>query len=145
MRILIIVLCIATNISVLAQDVSKKDKDIILQQMANLRSAHLNSDTNLADKLYHPDLILTSQSGKKYKKELVLENIQHNFESYKNSDIEFLRVADNVILTNYINERKYEGFDKGKFRLSVVWKKSESTWRIIAMQSSRINEKISNN
>lgn len=145
MRLLIIFLFLATNISIVAQEVSESEQELILKQLENLRTAHLNSDVDLVDRLYHPNLILTSQSGKKYKKEVVVQNIEHKFESYQNSDFEFLKVTDDVVITNYINERKYKGFDKGKFRLSVVWTKSKGTWQIIAMQSSRINEKIANN
>ncbi len=114
--------------------------DQIQRQIDNLKKAHLNSDVDLADRLYHPNLILTSQSGTKYDKEVALKNIENTFESYVNADIEFLQVSNSVVLTNYINERKYKDFDKGRFRLTVLWIKHEGEWKIISMQSSKIKE-----
>lgn len=125
----------------MAQQMDAKITSEIQKQIENLRTAHLNSDMALADKLYHPDLILTSQSGKKYKKGVALMNIKNTFESYKSSDIEFLQVSDYVVITNYINERKYKDFEKGTYRLTVVWTMYESEWRIISMQSSKIKER----
>jgi len=130
-----------TSYGITAQDVSPEITVEIQKQIENLRKAHLNSDKALADKLYHPNLILTAQSGKKYKKELALKNIENTFENYESSDFDFLQVAPDVVLTNYINERKYKDFKKGKFRLTVVWTKHEGDWQIISMQSSKIKER----
>ena len=116
----------------------------IKKQINALRTAHLNSDVALVDTLYHPDLILTSQSGKKYKKDVALENIKNTFESYESSDFEFLKVSDEVVITNYINERKYKDIPKGTFRLTVVWTKHEGVWKIISMQSSKVKERKKN-
>ncbi|MDB4293155.1 nuclear transport factor 2 family protein [Maribacter sp.] len=113
----------------------------IQAQIEKLKTAHLNSDVTLADKLYHPNLILTSQSGKKYNKDVALINIKNTFESYKNSEIQWLQVSGDVVLTNYINERKYKDFDKGTYRLTVVWTRQEGEWRIISMQSSQVKER----
>ncbi|WP_394972714.1 nuclear transport factor 2 family protein [uncultured Croceitalea sp.] len=144
MRFLAVLLFFVGNTSLLSQEVSAKEHDAILKQIKNLRTAHLNSDVDLADKLYHPQLILTSQSGKKYKKDVALENIKNTFEIYESSEIEFINISDNVVLTNYINERKYKDFDKGKYRLTVVWTKHEDAWKIISMQSSKIKERKKN-
>jgi len=124
-----------------AQETGYEIRIQILEQIDNLRTAHLNSDIALADSLYHPDLMLTSQSGKKYNKEIALSNLENTFESYESSDIEFLTVSDDVILTNYINKRKYKDFDKATFRLTVVWTKHENEWKIISMQSSKVKNR----
>ncbi|TMM58652.1 nuclear transport factor 2 family protein [Maribacter algarum] len=139
MRFLVILLCFMVNASLLSQEPNVKERDI-LKQIEHLRTAHLNSDVDLASELYHSQLILTSQSGKKYKKDVALVNIKNTFESYESSDIEFVYISDDVVLTNYINERKYKDYDKGKFRLTVVWTKHEDAWKIISMQSSKIRE-----
>ncbi len=110
----------------------------IYLQIEALRKAHLRSDTTLANTLYHPDLILTSQSGKKYNKKEVLENIKNTFEYYEDGNADFLRLSEDVILTNYINERKYKDLPKGAFRITTIWKIYEGSWRIISMQSSKI-------
>ncbi len=110
----------------------------IYLQIEALRTAHLRSDTTLANTLYHPDLILTSQSGKKYNKKEVLENIKNTFEYYEYGNADFLRLSEDVILTNYINERKYKDLPKGAFRITTIWKIYEGSWRIISMQSSKI-------
>ncbi len=123
-----------------AQETNPEMKEQIEQQINNLRTAHLNSDVDLAKKIYHPKLILTSQSGKKYDKAAALANTKNTFESYENSDIQFLQISRNVVLTNYINERKYKGFDKGRYRLTVVWTKFKEIWTIISMQSSKIKQ-----
>ena len=141
MRFLVILLFFVGNTSLLSQETSVKEQDAILKQIEHLRNAHLNSDVDLASELYHPQLILTSQSGKKYKKDVALVNIKNTFESYESSDIEFVYISDDVILTNYINERKYKDYDKGKFRLTVVWTKHKGAWKIISMQSSKIRER----
>lgn len=122
------------------QEIRSEILSEIEAQIALLRTAHLKSDVTLVDKIYHPNLILTSQSGKKYKKDIALKNIENTFESYEYSDIEFLRVSDDALITNYINERKYKDFPKGKFRLTVVWTRHEDKWKIISMQSSKIKE-----
>ncbi|MEP3208179.1 MAG: nuclear transport factor 2 family protein [Maribacter sp.] len=132
---LFIALLLSSFIS--AQGVETKIKE----QIDALRTAHLNSDVSIADALYHPDLILTSQSGKIYKKDVALENIKNTFESYESSDFQFLEVSNEVVITNYINERKYKDFPKGKFRLTVVWTKHEDVWKIISMQSSKVKER----
>ncbi|WP_350288915.1 nuclear transport factor 2 family protein [uncultured Croceitalea sp.] len=124
-----------------AQEITPEIKGQILNQIDSLKIAHLHSDSSLANRLYHPDLMLTSQSGKKYNKKVALINIKNTFESYQNSDIVLLKVADDVIISNYINERKYKDFPKGKFRLTTVWKIHEGSWKIISMQSSKIKEK----
>ncbi|WP_350284612.1 nuclear transport factor 2 family protein [uncultured Croceitalea sp.] len=124
-----------------AQELRPEIKLQVQEQIENLRTAHLNSDVDLADKLYHPDLILTSQSGKKYNKEVALKNLENTFEYYENSDITFLPISENVVLTNYINERKYKDFDKGTYRLTVVWTKHRGKWRIISMQSSKVKQR----
>ncbi len=121
-----------------AQEVSSAIKGEIQGQINKLRTAHLKSNVALADKLYHPHLILTSQSGKKYNKEVALLNIKNTFEAYESAEIEFLTVSDDVILTNYINERKYKDFPSGSYRLTVVWTIHEDTWKIISMQSSKV-------
>lgn len=141
MRFLVILLFFIGNASLLSQETTVKKQDAILKQIEHLRTAHLNSDVDLASKLYHPQLILTSQSGKKYKKNVALVNIKNTFESYESSDIEFVYISDDVVLTNYINERKYKDFEKGAYRLTVVWTKHEDAWKIISMQSSKIKER----
>ncbi|WP_298487453.1 nuclear transport factor 2 family protein [uncultured Maribacter sp.] len=125
----------------ISQEISTAEKEQILLQITNLKTAHLNSDAVLADKIYHDNLILTSQSGKKYSKKEALANIKNAFESYENSDISFLNIDTNVILTNYSNKRKFKGLDEGEYRLTVVWKKQETNWVIISMQSSKIKKK----
>ncbi len=125
----------------IAQEVSNEKKQQIKEQIAQLRTAHLNSDIDLATKIYHPNLILTSQSGKKYDTKVALLNLKNTFESYENSAIEFLNLAENVVLTNYINKRKYKDFDKGRFRLTVIWMFEKERWQIISMQSSKIKER----
>lgn len=140
-----LLLCtILFSFSINGQGITSEIKSQILNQIDSLKIAHLNSDSSLANSLYHPDLILTSQSGKKYNKEVALINIKNTFESYQNSDIVLLKVTENVIISNYINERKYKDFPKGKFRLTVVWKIHEGSWKIISMQSSKIKEKKKN-
>ncbi len=134
--------CMFFSLIGIAQEVSHKNKIDITHRISELRNAHLNSDEKLVSDIYHSDLILTSQSGKKYTKKIALINIKNTFESYESSDIEFLKLAENIVLTNYINERKYKNFDKGKFRLTVIWKFENERWQIISMQSSRIKEKI---
>lgn len=114
----------------------------IQDQINALRKAHLNSDVDLANQLYHPKLIVTSQSGKKYTKKEALENIKNSFEYYENLEIEFMPLSNDVVLTNYLNERKYKDFEKGIFRLTTVWTKDEGDWRIISMQSSRLKQKL---
>ena len=114
----------------------------IQDQINALKKAHLNSDVDLANQLYHPKLIVTSQSGKKYTKKEALENIKNSFEYYENLEIEFMPLSNDVVLTNYLNERKYKDFEKGIFRLTTVWTKDEGDWRIISMQSSRLKQKL---
>jgi hypothetical protein len=137
-------LSVFVSIGVLAQEIGTEVQSEIQNQIDNLRTAHLNSDVDLADKIYHPNLILTSQSGKKYKKDVALVNIKNTFESYESSDIEFVHISDDVVLTNYINERKYKDYDKGKFRLTVVWTLHEDSWKIISMQSSKVKDRKKN-
>lgn len=140
MKIATLLACLLYCFLGLAQQVSPEAQKRIEEQIENLRTAHLKSDADLAAKIYHQDLILTSQSGKKYKKEVALKNLKNTFEIYESSDIEFLKVSDAVVITNYINERKYKNFDKGIFRLTVVWKQDQGDWKIISMQSSRIKK-----
>lgn len=123
------------------QKVSHEVSESILEQIDKLKTAHLNSDVVLADKLYHPNLILTSQSGKKYNKKVALINIKNTFEIYESSEIEFLPISSNVVLTNLINNRKYKDFDKGSYRLTAVWIIHKGKWKIISMQSSKIKSK----
>ncbi|MFS4467214.1 nuclear transport factor 2 family protein [Maribacter sp. 2210JD10-5] len=132
------------SIGVFAQEASPEIKDQIQEQIDNLRTAHLNSDVDLADSLYHPKLILTSQSGKKYKKDVALKNIENTFEHYESSEIEFLAITENVMLANYINERKHKGLEKGRYRLTVVWTDDEGIWKIISMQSSEVKQPTKN-
>lgn len=124
-----------------SQELSQQDKTAIQKQLENLRTAHLNSDSVLVKSIYDTDLVLTSQSGTRYDFDTAVKNLQHKFESYQSSDFYFLPLDANVVLTNYINERKYEGFDKGKFRLTVIWRKHEDNWKIVSMQSSRIKKR----
>ncbi len=124
-----------------AQDISSENITQIEHQIEQLKIAHLNSDSAMADALYHPKMILTSQSGKKYNKEIALKNIENNFEIYESSEIEFLPISNDVVLTNYVNERKYKTLEKGRYRLTVVWTKHEKQWKIISMQSSKIKKK----
>ncbi len=138
MKILLIIVVTLFAVSGNAQDISTEVTAQIHKQIKYLRAAHLNSNVDLADKIYHPSLILTSQSGKKYNKEIALVNIKNTFESYENSEIEFLSISENVALTNYINQRKYKDFPKGTYRLTVVWTMHNDTWKIISMQSSKV-------
>ncbi|MFP2995390.1 nuclear transport factor 2 family protein [Spongiivirga sp. MCCC 1A20706] len=140
MKIATLLACLLFCFLGFAQQVSPETQQQIKQQIENLRTAHLKSDAELAAKIYHQDLILTSQSGKKYKKEVALKNLKNAFEIYESSDIEFLNASDAVVITNYINERKYKDLDKGVFRLTVVWKQYQGDWKIISMQSSRIKK-----
>lgn len=127
--------------SSMAQETDSSIKLKIYLQIEALRTAHMRSDTMLANALYHPNLILTSQSGKRYGKKEALENIKNTFENYEYLDVEFLRLSEDVILTNYINERKYKDLPKGAFRVTTIWKIYEGSWRIISMQSSKIKDK----
>lgn len=136
--LLVMVITLLLTLSGNAQETSSAVTEHIHKQIKNLRTAHLNSNVELADQLYHPNLILTSQSGKKYNKEVALVNIKNTFEAYESSEIEFLTVCEDVVLTNYINERKYKDFPKGRYRLTVVWTIHNNTWKIISMQSSKV-------
>ncbi len=136
----ILYLFLAVGTSGFAQDVPADVQSKITAQMALLREAHLNSNPQLAENLYHPKLILTSQSGKTYTRELALSNLKNAFEFYESSDIRFIQVAKDVVLTSYLNERKYVNFDKGTFRLTAIWKLENGQWQIISMQSSRIKK-----
>ncbi len=128
----------------MAQEVPKTIQSKILMKMDLLRQAHLNSDPGLADTIYHPLLILNSQSGKKYDKETALKNLENKFEMYRTSDIEFLQVTDGAVLVNYINERKYGNFEKGVFRVTAIWVQVTEGWKIISIQSSRIKKPTKN-
>ncbi|MEO0508024.1 MAG: nuclear transport factor 2 family protein [Bacteroidota bacterium] len=121
-----------------AQDVNAAIEAKILSQMDQLKKAHLESNPALGDLIYHPKLILTSQSGKKYGKEMALTNLENTFEQYDVSDLEFVTVSENVVLTNYLNTRKYKDFPSGTFRLTAVWTKNDATWQLISMQSSKV-------
>lgn len=138
---ILVAFIILLSVSGIAQELNPQIKAKIQAQINQLKVAHLTSNVSLANELYHPKLILTSQSGKKYNKAVALENIKNTFESYESSEIEFLSITDDVILTNYINERKYKDFDKGKYRLTVVWTKHEGIWQLISMQSSKVKER----
>ena len=110
----------------------------IEQQMLLLKEAHLESNPELADGVYHKDLVLTSQSGKKYGKKTALLNLKNAFDLYESASVYYLHITNDVVLTNYINERKYANFEKGTFRLTAIWKFDQGIWQIISMQSSRI-------
>lgn len=141
---IIFLLCVYITVSSCGEikKANSEISELIHKKIDELKTAHLNSDVALADKLYHPDLMLTSQSGKKYGKEVALLNIKNTFEMYENSEIEILTVSPNVVLTNFINERKYKDFDKGTYRLTTVWTTHQREWKIISMQSSKIKKKI---
>lgn len=127
-----------------AQEVNTAIEAKILSQMENLKKAHLESNPALGDLVYHPKLILTSQSGKKYGKEMALTNLENTFEKYEVSDLEFVTVSENVVLTNYLNTRKYKDFPSGTFRLTAVWTKNDATWQLISMQSSKVKAQKKN-
>ena len=135
--IFLILFCVAF---VFGQNQGQKAEQEIVEQMKTLREAHLTSDSELAHDVFDKKLILTSQSGKIYKKKDVLKNIENKFESYENSGIRFLHLSKEIVIVNFINERKFAGFVKGKFRVTAVWLKSGNVWRIISMQSSKIKE-----
>ena len=120
------------------QEVDAAVQKEILSQMEHLKKAHLESNPALGDLVYHPNLILTSQSGKKYGKEMALTNLENTFEKYEVSDLEFVTVSETVMLANYLNTRKYKDFPSGTFRLTAVWTKNEVAWQLISMQSSKV-------
>ena len=120
------------------QEVAASTQKKIEQQLELLKEAHLKSSPELAERVYHDDLVLTSQSGKKYGKETALLNLKNTFELYQSSAVEFLQISNDVVLANYINERKYANFEKGTFRLTAIWKLEQRIWQIISLQSSRI-------
>ncbi|RKR15202.1 uncharacterized protein DUF4440 [Maribacter vaceletii] len=142
MRLLVILCTLFISTYCISQEINAIEKEEIQLQITNLKNAHLNSDVDLANKIYHENLILTSQSGKKYSKKEALANITNAFESYESADIVFLKIDTNVVLTNYINKRKFKGFDEGEYRLTAVWKKQANNWVIISMQSSKVKKKI---
>ncbi|MEL7270967.1 MAG: nuclear transport factor 2 family protein [Bacteroidota bacterium] len=129
---------------VYAQEVNTVVEAEILSQMEQLKKAHLESNPALGDLVYHPKLILTSQSGKKYGKEMALTNLENTFEQYDVSDLEFVTVSENVVLANYLNTRKYKDFPSGTFRLTAVWTKNEAAWQLISMQSSKVKAQKKN-
>ncbi len=129
---------IFVSIESTAQEPNEDIKNKITAQMKLLRKAHLQSDTSIADQLYHHELWLTSQSGKKYSKKEALINLTNHFETYEYSEIAFKQIAREVVMTNLINERKYKGYETGRFRLTMTWVIDERKWKIISMQSSRI-------
>ncbi len=141
MKLVVFVCTLFIAITGVSQDISTSEREQILHQITNLKTAHLNSDTVLANKIYHDNLILTSQSGKRYHKKEAIANIKNTFESYESTDVHFLKIDTNVILTNYMNKRKFKGLDEGEYRLTVVWKKQEDNWVIISMQSSKIKKR----
>jgi len=135
-----ILMCFALFLAygVHAQEANTVVEAEILSQMENLKKAHLESNPAMGDLVYHPKLILTSQSGKKYGKAMALTNLENTFEKYEVSDLEFVTVSENVVLANYLNTRKYKDFPSGTFRLTAVWTKNEAAWQLISMQSSKV-------
>ncbi len=138
--IVLTILIFVVTLNCWGQEVAPSTQKKIEQQMVLLKEAHLESNPEFAERIYHKDLVLTSQSGKKYGKETALINLKNSFELYQSSAVEFLQITEDVVLTNYINERKYTSFEKGTFRLTVIWKLEQGTWQIISMQSSRIKK-----
>ncbi len=124
--------------TIVAQTQKPSIEKEINNQLNILTQAHLTSNPKLAESVYHKDLILTSQSGKLYKRKEVLLNIKNKFEFYENSDILFLHLIKGVVITNLINERKIDTFPKSKYRVTAVWIKRNKTWKIISLQSSKI-------
>ena len=140
MRILIItifLLFICAEVSFTQATPNETEKNIS-KQLRKLRTAHLTSSPELADGVYDKKLILTSQSGKLYSKKEALLNIRNKFEFYENSDILFLHPNKEVVIVNFINERKIKGFGIGKYRVTSVWVKKNGDWKIISLQSSKV-------
>ena len=123
-----------------SRSVPQTDREQIRQQIETLRLAHLQSDTVLAKQVYHDQLLLVSQSGKKYGKADALANITNPFEIYEYTELTFLPIAKKVVITNYVNERKFVGYPKGIYRLTAVWKKEKGKWMMMSMQSSKMKQ-----
>lgn len=136
-----LILIIVFGINANGQSIANVDKTKIQNRIEQLRTAHLESSADLADQIYHKDLVLVSQSGKKYGKADALRNIQNKFESYENAKLEWQSISDDVVLTTFVNRRKYANFPPGRFRLVAIWKKESSDWQLISLQSSRLKKK----
>ena len=138
---LLIIVTFLFGADLLSQGGSQSYVDEIQNRIDQLRTAHLENNTQLAQQIYHEDLVLVSQSGKKYGKEDAIRNIQNKFDSYDNDEIEWLSISDDVVLTTFVNKRKFADFPKGQFRLVAIWKKEKNDWQLISLQSSRMKKR----
>jgi hypothetical protein len=110
----------------------------VLALMEELRTATLEGDVSVHERLYAPDFVLTSQSGTRYGRAEAIADAKSGFERYENSDV-LATAYDDTVIVNFVNERKRRAVaEPGRFRVSTVWVRSPAGWRIVLQQSSRI-------
>lgn len=103
-----------------------------------LQQAALSGDTAKAAELLAEDLVLVSQSGKVYPREIVIADLGSGFVSWANSDVK-MQVDGATAVVVLINRRQRKGLEEGAFRVMQVWRKREEAWLLVAQSSARIS------
>ena len=135
-RTLLVILTLAISAS--AQSRTERTEKEIGAAMQQLADAALKSDPSVAERMYDPTIIVTSQSGKVYSKSDSLLDLKNPFELYKNDEIKFLHLDDDAVVVSYRNTRKRKTLDEASFRVTAVWMKHKGSWKLYSIQSTKI-------